>query len=107
MTQREFAEISEADYRIMADEIAQKITIRSYNANGTKDETRPTTKTERQIIKELAVAAMLAYGYRNEESGGSLDSILDVTEFALRRFIPEANTYDTIYIPLKKKMGLW
>lgn len=107
MTQKEFAEIGEPDYRMMANEIAQKITIRSHNENGTKDETRPTTKAERQIIKELAFAAMLAYGYRSEESGGSLDSVLDTIEFALRRFIPEANTYDTIYIPLKKAMGLW
>lgn len=104
MTQREFAELGQDEYQFRANRIAENITIRSYIDGNSNDEVRPTTEIEKRIIKELAYAAMLAYGYRND---GNVDSVLDMAEFALHRFIPEANSYDTLYIPLKKEIGLW
>jgi hypothetical protein len=104
MTLREFRELKEEDLKHIADSISKLITIRSYEDGNSRDDTRETTRFERDIIWKIAYAALISYGYRSD---GSVDSILDMAEFTLMRFLPEANTYDTIYIPLKKAMGLW
>ena len=104
MTQKEFAGLSEIDYKHFADSVSKLITIRSYDNGNSRDETRETTGVERDIIWKIAFAVFLSYGYR---SNGNIDSILDMAEFTLHRFLPEANTYDTIYIPCKKIMGIW
>lgn len=104
MTQKEFAELGASEYQRKANQIAENITIRSYINGNSNDEIRPTTEIEKRIIGDLAYSAMLAYGYR---SNGNVESVLDMAEFSLHRFLPEANSYDTLYIPLKKAMGLW
>ena len=105
MTGREFAEkYNEAQLKEIARDISESITIRSYNRDGSRDDRRKTTKVEREIIRNIAYGAMLAYSdrsYADDVDGGLIDSILDMAEFTLMQFIPEANTYDTIYIPLR------
>lgn len=96
MTGREFAE------KYNTSQLAESIVIRDYVDGCSRDTRRAATEPEREIIKNIAYGAMLAYLYRS--NGGSIDSILDMAEFTLRQFIPEANTYDTIYIPLRKVM---
>lgn len=104
MTQKEFAKKPDYEYAKMAQEIANQITIRTYDEVGSHDVTRATTQPEREIIERLAFAAMISYGHRSD---CKVESVLDVAEFALHRFIPEANSYDTLYIPLKTVMGLY
>lgn len=104
MTQREFAETTTEYREELAKEIAKTITIRSYKDGCSYDEARPTTLVEENIIFNLVMAAFGAYGYRAE---GNVDSILDMAEMSLHRFIPEANAYDSIYIPFKKAVGIW
>ena len=99
MTGREFAEkYNESQLKEIARDIAGSIIIRAYVDGCSRDTRSATTKPEREIIQNIAYGAMIAYSYR----GSSIDSILDMTEFTLMQFIPEANTYDTIYIPLRK-----
>lgn len=85
-------------------EIASKITIRSYENGNSKDTTRESTEPEREIIHRFIYAMFLAYRWN---VNSSVDSICDMAEFALHQFIPEANTYDTIYIPFKTAIGVW
>lgn len=107
MTQREFAETSMEYRKEKAREISKQITIRSYIDGNSKDETRPTTNVEADVLYKLALGAMGAYGYRSEESGGSIDSIMDTMEMTCHQFIPECNAYDSLYIPVKKALGIW
>ena len=106
MTQREFAEkYNESQLKEIARDIAGSIMIRSYDRGNSRDDRRETTKEEREIIQNIAYGAMLAYSYRS--NGGSIDSILDTAEFTLKQFIPNCNSYDTIYIPLRKVTETW
>lgn len=97
----EFKEYTDDMLRKRAIDIARNITIRSYNECGSVDTKRSTTKPEAEIISNIAFAALWAYRWRDD---GNIDSILDVAEMTLDQFFPEANGYDTIYLPLKKVM---
>lgn len=106
MTQKEFAEkYNENNLKEIARDIAGSIVIRDYINGNSRDTRRETTPSEKEIIRNIAYGAMLAYGFRS--NGGSIDSILDTAEFTLRQFIPNANGYDTIYIPLRKVTETW
>ena len=106
MTGREFAEkYNEKQLKEIARDIAGSIVIRDYVNGNSRDTRRETTLPEKEIIQNIAYGAMLAYAYRN--NGGSIDSILDTAEFTLHQFIPNANGYDTIYIPLRKVTETW
>ena len=106
--QREWSE-NTIEYReSLARQISKNITIRSYENGNSKDETRPTTEIEADIIYKICLGAMATFGYRmNSDTQSVLNALLDTAEFTLNRFIPEANGYDTIYIPLKKAFGIW
>lgn len=106
MTQREFAEkYNKSQLKEIARDIAGSIVIRDYVNGSSRDTRREATEPEKGIIQNIAYGAMIAYSFRS--NGGSIDSILDMAEFTLKQFIPEANTYDTIYIPLRKVTETW
>lgn len=106
MTQDVWRSFTTTEYREMAKAISQKITIRTYDETGSHDNTRKTTKRERQILENIVYAAFVSYAHRSD---GNIDSILDMAEFTLMQFIPDVNTYDSIYIPIRvaTKTGLW
>lgn len=106
MTQNEWRKFSVKERREMAKAISQKITIRTYDDTGSHDTTRRSTKREQRILENIVVAAFSAYAYRED---GNIDSILDMAEFTLMQFIPDANTYDSVYIPIREatQTGLW
>lgn len=106
MTGREFQQkYTENQLREIARDIAGSIVIRDYINGNSRDTRRETTKEEKEIIRNIAFGAMLAYSYK----GGEIDGILAMAEFTLRQFIKDCNCYDTIYIPLRKvtKTGYW
>ena len=108
MTQLEFAKkYSEEELKEIANEYSNEIVIRSYVDGCSFDDRRKTTLSEKKIIYKILYAAMISYGYRNEENGGSIDAVLDMAEFTLMQFLPEANSYDTVYIPLRKITKTW
>ena len=105
MTQKEFAETySETSLKVIATTIASEIVIRDYVNGSSRDTRRASTEYESAVILRIAYAAMVAYSHRES---ADINSILDMAEFALHQFIPEANGYDTIYIPLRKITGTW
>lgn len=104
MTGREFAErYNENQLKEIARDVAGSIVIRDYVNGSSRDTRREATDPEKEIIRNVAYGAMLAYGYRN----GDLEGILDTAEFTLHQFIPDCNCYDTIYIPLRKVTETW
>ena len=104
MTGREFAEkYNEAQLKEIARDIAGSIVIRDYVNGSSRDTRREATDPEKEIIRNIAYGAMLAYGYR----GHDLEGIIDMAEFTVRLFIPDCNGYDTIYIPLRNVTETW
>lgn len=106
MNSKEFSKYSQKEIENFADETATTIVIREYINGNSKDFRRETTNDEYFTLYTLSKAAMLAYGH---DENANIDSILNTVEFALHGFIPEANTYDSIYIPIRKitKTGNW
>lgn len=99
------------DYDEIANRIAQDITIRIYDNTGSMDITRPSTNKEHSIIFNIAKGMCCTYGWHSNEDEeyrkNLIDIICDNAEFTLMQFLPECNTYDTIYIPFKKEVGAW
>ena len=105
MTGHEFREkYNVAEQKELALKISETIVIRDYVNGSSRDTRRLSTKDERGIIYNIAYAALTAYGYRN----GDFNGILDMAEFSLMNFLGHnVNTYDTIYIPLRKVTETW
>ncbi len=104
MNGMEFAQrYNDIELKEIAKDISNSIVIRTYINGSSSDNRRATTKTEKELIQNIAYGAMLAYRFRKTD----LDGILDMAEFTLKQFIPEANAYDTIYIPLRKVTETW
>lgn len=89
----------------IARDIAGSIVIREYINGNSRDTRRETTPEEKTIIKNIARAAMVSYGFCSGIN--TIGTILNTAEFVLMQFLPEANTYDTIYIPLRKVTETW
>ncbi len=107
MTQKDFTErYTETQLKEIARDIAGSIVIRDYVNGNSRDTRRETSNPEKEIIRNIAYGAMLAYSYRSGQNN-SINSILDMCEFTLRQFIPNCNCYDTIYIPLRNVTETW
>ena len=105
MTGEEFRNKYDNKLREIAKGIADSVVIRKYVNGCSEDVRRATNVSEKKAIEAIAYGAMLAYRWKDSD----IDGILDMAEFTLMQFIPEANTYDSIYIPLRKvtETGLW
>lgn len=103
--------LGEPVLRKMAAEIAEHITIRTYDkVDGcSRDERRESTPAERDIIYKLAFSALLglSHGETARQSKAAEDGIINAIEYALVVMLPEANSYDTIYTPLRKTVENW
>lgn len=106
MTGREFAQkYNSNQIDEIARDIAGSIVIREYIGGNSYDTRRESTPEEKSIIKNIARAAMVSYGYCSGENTSG--TILNTAEFMLHQFLPNANGYDTIYIPLRKVTETW
>lgn len=95
--------------RLMAAEIAEHITIRTMENGCSKDTTRRSTPEEKDTLYKLAYSALLGlnHGETARESHAAEDAIINAIEFTLLLMIPEANSYDTLYLPLRKTVANW
>lgn len=103
---KKYLYLSENELQLFAQRIAERITIRTYNNGNSSDITRKPTKSEFEIIYNVAYGALLAFRWRincsNEtQIEAHLQSILDCSEFTLNQLIKDCNSYDTLYCPLK------
>ena len=101
---REFTEkYNKRQMKEIARDISGSIVIRDYINGNSRDTRRETTEPEKEIIRNIAYGAMLAYSFDNTEISG----VLHMAEFVLQQFIRNCNTYDTIYIPLRNVTETW
>lgn len=104
MTGLEFVEKYDGNkLKEIARDISSSIVIRTYDNGNSRDTRREATKPEKEIIRNIVYGVMLAYGDCGcDDSLRRLQGILDCAEYTLMQFIPNCNTYDTIYTPLRK-----
>lgn len=95
--------------RKMAAEIAENITIRTHEDGNSKDTRRKATKAENDILYKIALSALLglSHGEEARQSKEAEDAIINSAEYACILFLPNANSYDTIYTPLRKTVANW
>ena len=101
--------LPETVLRKMAAEIAENITFRTYVDGSSKDITRKSTDAEQDIIYKLAYSALLGlnYGEVARQCESAENAILNAIEYAIIMMIPHVNSYDTLYIPLRKMLAFW
>ena len=88
--------VTEQELREYANKKAESITIRSYDENGSSDDRRKTTETEKKIISTIIFGGLLAI-----RGGADRQSVQDACEYIGKLQIPEMNGYDTIYNPIR------
>lgn len=102
---------SEVLLREIAKKVSEEIVIRTYDERGSHDTRRPSTKPEREIIYGVIVGALYNLNFNRYAISGDSTAqeqvVCDTAEFIAGRFLPEANCYDTIYLPLKKIIKDW
>ena len=87
---------TEQELKEYAKEQSKTIVIRTYTNGSSKDERREATKPERKIIESIIYGGLLAIN-----SGANVQSVADAGEYIAKLQIPEMNSYDTIYNPIK------
>lgn len=99
----------ETELKQLAESISKFITIRTYENGSSCDTKRKSKKAEREIIYKIAYSALLGlnYGVKTRNNDDIAQGILDTVEFAINQFLPDCNSYDTIYIPLKSILRHW
>lgn len=104
----------------IADEISKTIVIRDYVRGNSRDIRRKTTKIEKNIIYNIAIAALDSINFIASGEKSMYDTkthaILNTAEFMFMRFIEDvlpinseahANSYDSIYNPIAKVVREW
>lgn len=100
---------SEVLLREIAKNVSEEIVIRTYDERGSHDTRRSSTKPEREIIYGVIVGALYNLNFNRHSllNDNMTQVVCDTAEFIAGRFLPEANCYDTIYLPLKKIIKDW
>lgn len=101
--------LPESVLRGMAAEIAAHITIRTKENGCTRDTRRESTKAERDTLYKLSLSALLGLNHGEEarQSKAAEDAIINAIEYTLILMIPNANSYDSLYLPLRRAVENW
>jgi hypothetical protein len=91
--------MTEQQLKEYAQEKSKSIVIRSYHEGNSKDERRPTTKSEAQIIENIIFGALLAIR-SGRNTFAEVQAAKDTAEYTGNLFIPGMNGYDSIYNPI-------
>jgi len=101
--------LPESVLRSVAESIASRVTFRMYINGNSHDVMKKSTASVRSAIYPVAYGALLGlnYGEEGRSSAPAERAILTSSEFTLMHLLPDVNTYDTIYNPLRAALELW
>jgi len=91
---------TEQELKIMAETMAETITIRTMENGNSHDTTRTSTDGEKNILKNILSGALLTINFGTDYAGKK-QAILDMAEFTTMQFLPNANCYDSVYCKLQ------
>ena len=77
--------------------VSEKVVIRTYISGNSSDDARETTDDEKKVLFALINGALHGILYQH---GAAAQSVADAAEFMLMNLIPDANTYDSVYLPI-------
>lgn len=109
---------SSAELREIAEQISNRIVIRTYVGGNSHDNARKPTKKQKQIIYDVAYSTLSSLNHycrysKNWYSAGAQEAI-GTAEFILDTMLDntlkdgeECNGYDTIYCPLSRAFTQW
>ena len=100
---------TEDNLKFAAQISSKEVTIRTYVNGNSEDNKRKATAKEQATIYNIMYGALLALNYTEEarKNEAAEHAIINMAEFTLMQFIPNCNTYDTIYSPLKRILSTW
>lgn len=111
---------SEEDLRTVAADIARNVTVRTYDNGSSCDVTRRATVMEESHLFTIALGALDALNWdrqvtRMHNMSEYCDGVLSMAEFTVINLFgtgagdeaPHVNSYDTIYLPLKRAIREW
>ena len=102
--------ITEEEMKSFSAEAARSIVIRYTIDGNSEDRRRDTTQEEADVLRRIIYGALL-----NIRSGRDIQATADAAEYIAMQFLPgagnrydepHANSYDTIYLPIKKWVSL-
>ncbi len=98
---------TEDDIKGYAEKISESIVIRTYDNGNSKDTRRPATPEESRTIAGIVSGALLSVKWGSAERDvkqheKALQQAADTAEFIAHSFLPDANSYDTVYRPIKE-----
>jgi len=102
--------LNETTMNLLADAIADRVTVRTWDNGNSYDYTGDSTPEDRSAIRSVAMGILLGLNYGDEArsmTGEALRVSLNTAEFILMQSLPCVNTYDTIYNPLRAVMQVW
>ena len=102
--------LPETVLRKMAGEMAETITIHTYkDGRCSEDFTRNTTEAEKAVLYKLALSALLGlnHGETARQSKAAEDAIINAIEYTLILMLPSANSYDSLYLKLRRSVAFW
>ena len=105
---------TESELKAAAREISEQLTVRYYTdrcgravescAGTSHDVRRPTTEAEAEIIYNVAYGALLEINY---DARGDARKAVSTAEWIVKRFLPNVNAYDTVFVPLMQIVRDW
>lgn len=108
MKQNQRIHLPESTLRLLAEGIANRVTIRYYDGGTSHDYTCDSTPEDRSAIFPVAFGSLLGLNYGEEaRSGDGEQVVMNTAEFTIMHLLPRVNTYDTIYNPLRAVLEAW
>lgn len=105
---------TETELKAAAREISEQLTVRYYTdrcgrvvddcAGTSHDLRRPTTEAEAGTIYNVAYGTLLEINY---DARGDARKAVSTAEWIIKRFLPQVNAYDTVFVPLMQIVRDW
>lgn len=88
---------------------AETVVFHTYVDGYRQDIRKKPTKNQREIMEKIIYGALLGlnWGETNRSETVAEDAILNAAEYMCIVMLPEVNSYDSVYIPLRHICKAW